>query len=401
VWADSLATLPVPVPEPSALALRYYRSGNVLWVVDTLAAFLVPAAFLATGWSARLRAWAERKTGGRRVPTLLLYVAAFVVLTSAATLPLDFYESFVRQHAYGLSSQTLGKWSGDAVKALLIACVALPLGALIPYALLRRSPRRWWLWSTAAALPLLAFIYLVAPLWISPLFNRYGPLADKALEARILAEARRAGIEGGRVFEVNKSVDTKTTGAYVTGVGASKRIVLYDTMLQRLTPDEILFVVGHEMGHYVLRHVLLGLLGTWALLGISLYTIHRLAGGLLGRYGSRFGFERLDDPASLPLFLLLANLVSLAVSPLLLAGSRHLEHEADRFGLELTRDNHAAAMAFVKLQQDNLALPRPGLLYTIWRASHPSLAERIEFANDYHPWTTGAPLVYGDRFTHE
>jgi Zn-dependent protease with chaperone function len=398
MWADTLVTIPVPVPEPTPLALRYHHGNNILWVVDTLVGLLVPGVMLFSGWSARLRAWAARVTGQRRAPTLLLYVAAFIVLTSLATLPLDFCEGFIREHAYGLSNQTLSKWAGDAVKGLLLACVALPLGALIPYALLRWSPRGWWLWSAAAALPLLASIYVVVPVWISPLFNRYGPLQDKALETRILTEAQRAGIEGSRVFEVNKSVDTKTISAYVTGFGASKRIVLYDTILEKLEPDEILFVVGHEMGHYVLRHVLFGLIGEWLVIGASLYAIHRLAARLIARYATRFGFDRLDDPASVPLLLILTSAVSLVATPLVLAGSRHLEHEADRFGLELTRDNHAAALAFVKLQQENLDVPRPGTFYTLFRASHPSLAERIEFANDYHPWTTGAPLVYGDHF---
>ncbi len=401
MWADSLATLPVAVPEPSALALRYYRSDNVLWIVDTLVGFLVPGVLLFTGWSAGLRTWAARAAGGRRARTLLLYVVALVILTTLATLPLSFYEGFVRQHAYGLSNQTPGKWLGDATKALLVSCAVVPVMALGLYAVLRRSPHRWWLWATGAALPLLAFAFLITPVWLDPLFNHYGPVEDKALEARILQEAHRAGIEGSRVFEVNKSVDTKTISAYVTGFGGTKRIVLFDTILRKLTPDEILFVVGHEMGHFVLRHVLLGLAGTWLLVGVSLYSVHRLAGGLLARYGGRFGFDRLDDPASVPLLLILVNAVSLVASPLVLAGSRHLEHEADRFGLELTRDNHAAAMAFVKLQEENLAVPRPGLLYTIWRASHPSLGERIEFANDYHPWITGAPLVYGDRFADE
>jgi Zn-dependent protease with chaperone function len=387
------------VPEPTPLALRYYHGNNVLWLVDTLVGLLVPGVVLCTGWSGRLRAWAARATGGRRVPTILLYVVAFLVLTSIATLPLDFYEGFVREHAFGLSNQTLGKWAADNSKSLLVSCIALPLGALIPYALLRASPRRWWLWCAGAALPLLVFIYLVAPVWVSPLFNRYGPLTDKTLEADILAEAQRAGIEGTRVFEVNKSVDTKAISAYVTGFGASKRVVLYDTILEKLEPDEILFVVGHEMGHYVLRHLLLGLFATWLLIGLSFYVVDRLAGQLIARYRERFGFDRLDDPASVPLFILLFSIVSLVAQPLFLAGSRHLEHEADRFGLELTRSNHAAATAFVKLQQENLEVPRPGMFYTLFRGSHPSLADRIEFANEYHPWTTGAPLVYGDHFT--
>jgi STE24 endopeptidase len=398
VWADSVVALTVPVPEPTELALRYYRSGNRLWGVDTLVGLLVPALALVTGWSARLQTWAGRVARGRAAPTLALYVVAFVVLASIVTLPLTFYEGFAREHAYGLSNQSLGKWLSDGAKGLLVSCIIAPLTALLGYGILRRSPRRWWLWTAAAALPLLAFGFLVAPVWLDPLFNRYGPLQDKTLETRILAEARRAGIGGSRVFEVNKSVDTKAISAYVTGFGPSKRIVLSDTILRKLTPDEILFVVGHEMGHFVLGHVLLGLVGTWLVVGVSLYTVHRLAGGLLARLGPRFAFARLDEPASVPLFLLLTNVVSLAATPLLLAGSRHLEHEADRFGLELTRANHAATTAFVKLQQENLGVPRPGTFYRVWRASHPSLADRIEFANEYHPWTSGAPLVYAGHF---
>jgi Zn-dependent protease with chaperone function len=152
------------------------------------------------------------------------------------------------------------------------------------------------------------------------------------------------------------------------------------------------------MGHYVLRHIVF-LLGLNCLLTLgSLWVVHRSAGALLSRYGERFGFHRLDDPASVPLLLLLASLAAFVAQPFALAASRHLEHEADRFGLELTRDNGAAATAFVKLQEENLMVPRPALIYAVWRASHPSLADRITFCNEYHPWTTGAPLRYGDRF---
>jgi Zn-dependent protease with chaperone function len=144
--------------------------------------------------------------------------------------------------------------------------------------------------------------------------------------------------------------------------------------------------------------VLVLLASSWLLTVLTLWVVHRSAGRLLRRFGRRFGFDRLDDPASVPLFLLLTFLVSFAVQPLVLALSRSQEREADRFGLEITRDNRAAATAFVKLQQENLTVPRPAPLYTFWRAGHPSQAERITFANEYRPWATGAPLRYGDRF---
>jgi STE24 endopeptidase len=392
----ALIQAPVPVPEPSDLALRYHRTGNMLWVLNVTLDFALPAALLWLGWSARLRDRA-RRIGRGWLGTLLVYVALLLLLLTLVRLPLDFYQQYVRQHAYGLSNQTLSKWASDTATSVALGLVVGPLIAVVPYALLRRSPRRWWLWAGLATLPFLVATFIVVPVWVSPLYNEFGPLSDKALEARILDQASRAGIEGSRVYEVRKSVDTRAVNAYVTGFGATKRIVLYDTLLEKLTPDEILFVLGHEMGHYALRHVLLLLVLNWLLAVLAFWVVHRSAGGLLRRFGPRFGFERLDDPASAPLFLLLASAVSLVVQPVGLAVSRYQEREADRFGLEITRDNRAAATAFVKLQHENLAVPRPAPLYQLWRAAHPSLAERITFANEYRPWATGAPLRYGDR----
>ena len=156
--------------------------------------------------------------------------------------------------------------------------------------------------------------------------------------------------------------------------------------------------MAHEMGHYVLNHVMQGLLALFCGILVALYLIDRAANFLLRRYGDRFGFDQLSDVASLPLLLFLGQVVGLVMMPCGLAFSRHLEHEADRFALELTRDNRAAATAFVRLQSENLSNPRPGPVYTFLRASHPSLAERIEFANDYRPWEQGQPLRYGGLF---
>jgi STE24 endopeptidase len=253
------------------------------------------------------------------------------------------------------------------------------------------------LWTGLLACPFLIVGMLIQPVFIDPLFNKFGPMKDQSLEAEILSLAGRAGIAGSRVYEVEKSVDTKTVNAYVTGFLSSKRIVLWDTLLQKLDRRETLFVMGHEMGHYVLGHVYQGILIGTLLILFGLWVVHRTAGGLIARFGGRFGFTELSDIASLPLLLLLLSLVSLALSPAMLALSRYAEHESDRFGLELTRDNHAAATAFVKLQQENLSNPRPGLLYKLWRSSHPPLGERIDFCNEYRPWENGEGLVYGDR----
>jgi Zn-dependent protease with chaperone function len=417
-------TAPVPVPEPSEKALSYYRSGIVLWIVGGIWGLLIPALFLFTGFSARIRDWA-RQTGQKwfstisRIDNLFypeviftpfawigralyfivgVYAAIFLFINFVIDLPLSYYKGYARQHAYGLSNQTLGKWFGDEVKGLLIAVVVGFLFLWILYLLLKKSPRRWWLYAGLLAIPFLTLSILVAPIWIDPLFNKFGPMKNKELETKILQLADRAGIEGGRVYEVAKSEDTKTVNAYVTGFGATKRIVLWDTIIAKLNEDELLFVMGHEMGHYVLGHVWKSILFFSLLIIATLYAIHRTSGWLINRYQSRFGFTELSDIASLPLIILLFSAYFLIVGPIALAYSRHNEHEADRFGLEITRNNHAAATAFVKLQQENLAVPRPNILVKLWQASHPPLGERIDFANEYRPWETGEPLRYGNLF---
>jgi Zn-dependent protease with chaperone function len=390
-------TAPVEVPPPSDKAMAYYRSGNVWWSADLVLSIAVLVVFLATGFSATLRDVAAR-AGRKWFFTLVIYYVLFTLINYLVDLPRAYFEDFVREHAYGLSNQTLAKWSSDMAKSFAVNCIVGSLVIWVPYLLLRKSPRRWWLYTGLALIPFIVVANLVAPIWIAPLFNKFEPMHDKALEARILAMADRAGIEGSRVFEVNKSVDTKTLNAYVAGLFNTKRIVLWDTIIARMTPPELLFVMGHEMGHYVLGHVWYGVAFNTLLIMASLYAAYRAAGAVLARWGTRFGFVTLADVASLPLLLLLISGFSLVVTPLTLAFTRHLEHEADRFGLEMTRTNHSAGAAFVKLQEDALANPRPGPLFKLWRESHPPLGERIDFTNQYHPWRDGQPLAYGDRF---
>jgi Zn-dependent protease with chaperone function len=387
----------VPVPKPSAKAVRYHRSGNVLWVIGNLWGFLVPAVILFSGLSARMRD-AARRVGRNWFFTLVLYGVMFSLLTWILDLPLAYYSGFVREHAYGLSNQGFGKWFGDAAKALGVGLAVLAATLWIPYLLLKKSPRRWWLYTAMAVIPLIVAGQWLSPIFIDPLYNDFGPMKNKQLEAQILETARRAGIEGGRVFEVNKSVDTESVNAYVTGFGGSKRIVLWDTLLRKLDSREVIFVMGHEMGHYVLKHVFMMLGVISLLILLCLYAVHASAGWLIARYRERFGFDQLSDVASYPLLILVFGVVSFLATPALYAVTRHSEHEADRFGLELTHDNRSAATAFAKLQAENLAVPYPGTLYKLFRASHPVLGERIEFANTYRPWETGGEQRYADRF---
>lgn len=375
----------VAVPEASELAIRYTRGGNLIWLIELVLSLALPAALLFTGLSARLRTLGSVVGRGHFYPTLVVYLLLVFLLLFLVQLPLTVYVGFVREHAYGLSTQRFSKFAGDQFKGLAVGLVVGALVLWVPFWLLRHSPGRWWLWTGGLALPFYAVVLLVTPVYIAPLFNKFGPMQDKTLEAQVLAEAARAGVEGARVFEVNKSADTEKVNAYVTGIGSTKRIVLWDTLLKRLTPAQVRFVVGHELGHYVLGHVWTNILVSWALTLLGLYGAHRTAGTLMARFASRFGFTQLSDPAALPLLMLLLSLFSLLITPASLALSRYHERQADRFGLDLTRDNTAAASAFVALQRQNLAVPRPGALYKIFRASHPPIGERVDFINRYQP----------------
>ncbi len=383
--ADELAI--VSVPEPSALALEYYRSGNWLWVINRLWAFVVPGVFVFSGLSARLRNLA-RRIGRGWFLTIGFYIVMFLAIMYVIDLPLSYYQGFVRQHAYGLSNQSLNRWLRNSVVRLVVD-MALAFALLwAPYLLLARSPRRWWLYAAIFSVPFLFVTMLVVPVYYDPLFNKFGPMKNKELERSILALAGRAGIEGSRVFEVDKSADTKAVNAYVTGFWQSKRIVLWDTTIKKLNEPELLVVMGHEMGHYALGHVVRSILMSSIVILIGLFLVDRLGGWLVGRFHDRLGFDQLADIASVPLMIMLLEVAILVLSPIALAYSRYQEHEADEYALKLTKSNHSAGTAHVKLLTENLVNPRPGLLYKIFRASHPSAGERIDFANSYHPWRT-------------
>ena len=388
---------PVAVPPASVLAVRHYQTGIVLWWVQVAWGMAVPVLLLVSGFSARLRDFAQR-LGRRWYFMLCLYFILLAGLDYGLSWPLGYYTGFIRAHAYGLSEQTFGKWFGDSLKELGILLTGGVLFLWVPYLLLKKSPRRWWLYAGLVMLPVYFFVQLIRPVVLEPMFNQFTPIQNPALETKILALAERAGVHGSRVYEVKKSVDTKTVNAYVTGFMGTKRIVLWDTILQKLDERELLFVMGHEMGHYALGHVVKGILFAWALTLVALYGIHRTAEILLRRAGGRFGFNQFSDLASLPLMVLLINLFSLLLTPIGFAYSRHLEHEADRFGLEITHYNHSAATGFTRLLDENLGVPRPGMFYTIWRATHPSIGERIDFFNTYKPWEKGEPGKYGEYF---
>ena len=397
IAAPALADEPVPVPQPTPEALAYHHGQDLFWLADQALTFLEPAIILFTGWAAGLTGWARRVTGGRWYPTLALFGALYIVISTLVEFPLVYWRDYVFAHAYDQSNQTMGKFLHDEAIGLIVQVVIIALVIWIPFLLIRRSPRRWWLWSAVALTPVFIVGIVLAPVFISPLFNTFTPLPDGALKARIEDQAARGGIRDATILKMDQSTDSKTFGAYVAGLGGTARIVIFDTALTALDEREILFVVGHEMKHYLLDDVwkLVGIYAVLMLVGF--FAVDRLARAAIRRWSVPFGFTELSDPAALPLLLAVFGLAALVATPVVNAMSRHIEHEADRFGLEITQDNHAAASAFLKRNNEAMGVPYPGWLERTFRLDHPSLGDRITFANEYHPWAEGKPLVYGDR----
>jgi len=384
---------PVAVPEPGMKAISHFHAIMVILPVIVLWNLLFPSLFLFTGLSARLRSWSG-KVGRKGYFAFCLYCLVFGLIFFILNLPLDYYAGFILPHNYGLSNQSFARWLSTSVKGDAVVLVAGLAVGWVPFLVVKKSPRRWWLYLGLLESLFLAVQIFIGPVLIDPLFHTFQPLPDKPLESKILAQAARAGIQSDRVYEVNMSLDTKAENAYVTGLFGTKRIVLWDTMLKTMTDDEILFIMGHEMGHYVLNHLPKLILFNSGVIMLSNYVVFLLAGPVIGRFKKRWGFSVPWDLAALPLGVLAFWILGIVDMPVMMAFSRHIEHEADRFGLELTHDNHAAAMAFVNLQQANLGLPRPPFIFQLWLGSHPTIAERIEFCNDYRPWETGQPSKY-------
>jgi STE24 endopeptidase len=396
---DELAEqrVPVAVPEPTPEAVRYYRSGHWVWAASVALGFAVPALILWSGLAVAIRTRAERVARFWPVAAAL-FIAAYLAVDWLLSLPFAYYAEFARQHAYGMSNQSLGRWLAESFVGLAVNALIGALFFWVPLLAIRRLPRMWWLATGALAVPFLLLMMFVRPIWIDPLTDDFGRMQNPQLEQRILALAERAGIEGARVFEVNKSADTNRLNAYVTGFGATKRIVLWDTLLAKLSPEQTLVVMGHEMGHYVLRHVVIGICAYSAILTLALLLLHLVASAVLRRSAGKLGVRGLSDPAALPLMLAIVAILGVAIMPLAFAFSRHQEHEADRFALEITRDNHACANAFVAMQASNLGYPRPDE-WVVWlRTTHPPIGQRVDFCNAYRPWATDQPRRYERLF---
>jgi Zn-dependent protease with chaperone function len=383
-------------PDKLAKAYALYLLDGSLYFITGIWAIVILWIMLRGRFGARLRDWAEHVSRLRFLQAVMV-MSLFVLTLEIAQLPFELYQHHVGLK-YGLSVQHWGSWFGDWGKSLLLGCLFASVLGWILYALIRRSPRRWWFYFWVALIPIVIFVMFVEPVWIEPMFNKYEPLSDHHadLVAQIERVVHRAGmnIAPQRMYEMKASEKTTTLNAYVTGFGATKRVVVWDTTMQHMTIPETLFVFGHEMGHYVLGHIPKEIAINLLLLLLLFYVGYRLANSLVARHGERWGFRSLDDWASLPLLVLLLMVLTFLATPVFSGVSRHYEHQADQYGLEVCHGlvpdlPRTAALAFQQLGEVSLDYPYVNKFWEFWAWDHPTIRDRMIFVQTYNPWAAG------------
>jgi len=385
-------------PEKYRQAVAYARARDWLYFIRVAWGFLVLALILRWRLGARFRDWAER-AGRSRLVQAIVFAPLLLLTLDALELPAGMYSHWLARK-YEQSIEPWGAWFQDWAKSEGLGILLGTFLIWMLYGLIRRSPRRWWFYSWLASLPIIVFLLFISPVLIDPLFFRYEPLAARQpqLAAQIETVVQRAGmhIPPDHLFEMKASQKLKTLNAYVTGIGASKRVVVWDTTIARMTRPQILFVFGHEMGHYVLGHVPRGIAAFAMVLLVFLYAGFRLLRWMLARWRERWAIRAVDDWASLPALLLLLSVFSFLATPVGNAFSRYLEHQADVYGLEVIHGvvpdaPEVSAQAFQILGEVDLEEPDPPAFIKFWLYSHPPLNERILLARTYNPWANGQP----------
>jgi STE24 endopeptidase len=321
-------------PEKFAKSYALYKIRGWLLVVSTLYSFAILIAFIRWRWAVKLRDWAERVSPRRFLQAMIL-VPLFVLSFALLRLPLAIYGHHIGLK-FGLSVQGWSSWLRDwAVELGLVAIVGTIL-VWIFYTVVARSPRRWWFYFWLAILPISAFLTFIAPVAVDPLFYKSEPLAAKHPELVDALEqvSRHGGLEIPRERMYAMQASTKLTGpnAYVTGFGSTKRVVVWDTAIQQFTTPELMLVFGHEMGHYVLGHVVRGFIIAMVFAFVLLFLTFRVASRVQRIHGQRWGIRGLADWTSLPMLILIASLISFLAQPILNAESRRIEHDADIYG---------------------------------------------------------------------
>ena len=352
----------------------YFEGRNWLQLWNWMAGLAVSALLLFTPLSTGFRNWAERRMHSAPLRNAV-YGAAWTATGWALVLPLTVYEHFVREHAYGMATQTFGAWFGEQLIALAVSVVigALLVSAL--YAVIRRTGASWWLWGAAVTMLFLTIGTVLSPVFIEPLFNTYKPVEDGPVKTAVLAMARANGVPVDNVFVFDASRQTTRVSANVSGLFGTAAVRLNDNLLRRSSEAEVRAVMGHEIGHYAMNHIPKALLmfGVVVVVGFGLSQLAMQR--LLARHGNRLGLRGAADVASLPLLAAVFFTYLLLATPVINGITRGQEVEADLWGLNLAREPHGEAEVLLKLAE--YRKPDPGVLEELIFFTHPSTRTRV------------------------
>lgn len=392
-------------PQLRTKAIRYSRALYAAYfggVALSLATFVI---LWLTKFGRSLKHLA-RRASKRFFFQCIVFVAIFWGLVSLVRFPLEYYSGFTIEHRFDLSTQGFSSWFGDWAKTLGITVIAMVVIVWAFYCIARHSPKRWWLFFWLALIPPALLVMFIEPYVIEPLYFRFTPLAntEPALAAAIERMIQHAGLKipESRIYEMNASAKTRTLDAYVSGLGGSKRVVIWNTTLRDLTPEETLSVLGHETGHYVLHHIIKEFVCD-EMLALGWFFVGFLVlNAVINLKGRETGIESVADLASLPLVMLILTAILFLASPMYCAISRYYEHQADQYGLEVTHGilpdpNASMVHSFQTLEADDLSDPNPKPFIVFWIYTHPPIADRIRFAERYRPWAEGKPLEFVRR----
>ena len=377
-----LAKMP---PAQRARSDAYFEGGYWLLLWDFLSTVVVMWLILRLRWSTGMRNLAERIIRFRPFQTALYWIQFFLV-TSILTFPLTVYEGYFREHKYGLLNQTFGPWMREQIIGL---AVGLVLGAIliVPlFGLVRRLGHSWWVWGAALTIVFLAFVSLIAPVYISPLFNTYKKLEDPRIKDPILTMANANGIPATDVWEFDASRQSNRVSANVSGFASTTRISLNDNLLQRCTLPEIETTMGHEMGHYVLNHEYKGLVEIGVVVVIGFAFLNWGINFALRNWGQNWDVRGIADVAVLPLAVIVFSLFFLVMTPVTNTITRTMEYEADMYGLNAAQQPDGEANVDLMLGEYRKLDPGPVEEFIFF--DHPSGRTRITAAMR---WKAGHP----------
>ncbi|QED47164.1 M48 family metallopeptidase [Cytobacillus dafuensis] len=363
------------------LSEGYSKIRDLLFFLSTPFEWLFYLFIMLLGFSNAFKKWAEQSSKFKFIQ-ISIYLIWLSFFSFIATLPLS-YISYSLSKSYNISTQSFGGWMKDELIDFWINYGTMLIIVPVLYWLINKSRKRWWLYAWLISIPFTLFMMFLQPVVIDPLYNDFYPLKNKELEAKILDLADKANIPAEHVFEVNMSEKTNALNAYVNGIGSNSRIVLWDTTLNQLNENEILFIMAHEMGHYVEKHIYFGIAGYLLLSLVGLYLAARIMEQVISRWGNVFKIPAVNDIRSLPLFLMIISMLLFISSPFSNFVSRYQESRADKYAIELTKDTEAAIQTFQELTRAGRSQVNPPLLVKIFRYGHPTMLERISYLEEY------------------